>query len=67
MKIFIGMAVLLAGRVFGVSNAMAHPSVGCGCSFVPRNGSIATFFFGISDHKIIVGYFGLREGSHAQP
>lgn len=46
MKTFIGTAVLLAGTLFGVSNAMAHPSVGCGCSFVQRNGSVATYFFG---------------------
>jgi hypothetical protein len=47
MKTFIGTAVVLVGTVFGVSNTMANPSVGCGCSFVLRNGtSTATFFFG---------------------
>jgi hypothetical protein len=47
MKTFIGTAVVLVGTMFGVSNAMANPSVGCGCSFVLRNGtSVATFFFG---------------------
>jgi hypothetical protein len=47
MKTFIGTAVVLVGTVFGVSNTMANPSVGCGCSFVLRNGTTtATFFFG---------------------
>lgn len=46
MKTLIGTAVVLVGTMFGVSNAIAHPAVGCGCSFVLRNGSVATFFFG---------------------
>lgn len=46
MKTFIGTAVVLVGTMFGVSYAMANPSVGCGCAFVLRNGTVATFFFG---------------------
>jgi hypothetical protein len=47
MKTFIGTAVVLAGTMFGVSNSMANPSVGCGCSFVLRDHkTVAAFFFG---------------------
>jgi hypothetical protein len=47
MKTFIGTAVVLVGTMFGVSNSMANPSIGCGCSFVLTNQrSVAAFFFG---------------------
>jgi hypothetical protein len=53
MKTLLGTAVVLAGLTFGVSNAFANPSIGCGCSIVLRNGSVATFNFPHLEHEDI--------------
>jgi hypothetical protein len=53
MKTLLGTAVVLAGLTFGVSNAFAHPSIGCGCSIIERNGNVATFNFPDLEHEEI--------------
>jgi hypothetical protein len=53
MKPLLGTAVVLAGLTFGVSNAFAHPTIGCGCSIIDRNGHIATFNFPDLEHEEI--------------
>lgn len=56
MKTLLGTAVVLAGLTFGVSNAFANPSIGCGCTLVLRNGTTATFNFspgGALEHEDI--------------
>ena len=57
MKTPLGTAVVLAGLTFGVSNAFANPSIGCGCNIVLRgNGpsfTVATFNFPGIEHELI--------------
>jgi hypothetical protein len=53
MKTLLGTAVVLAGLTFGVSNAFAHPSIGCGCAFIDRNGHLAIFNFPDVEHEEI--------------
>jgi hypothetical protein len=43
MKKLLGIAIVAAGMTFGVSNASANPQIGCGCSVILRNGTVATF------------------------
>jgi hypothetical protein len=45
--------VVLAGLTFGVSNAFANPAIGCGCTVVQANGSVATFNFPDLEHEEI--------------
>jgi hypothetical protein len=51
MKTLLGTAVVLAGLTFGVSNAFANPSVGCGCSIVDRNKNVVAYVFPTLEHE----------------
>jgi hypothetical protein len=53
MKTLLGTAMVVAGLTFGVSNAFANPSIGCGCNIVLRNGNVATFNFPSLEHEEI--------------
>src|SRR5215472_4716815 len=53
MKTFLGTAVVLAGLTFGVSNAFAHPSIGCGCAIFVRTGHLGIFNFPDLEHEEI--------------
>jgi hypothetical protein len=53
MKTLLGAAVVLTGLTFGVSNSFAHPSIGCGCSIIDRNGNVGTFNFPDLEHEEI--------------
>src|SRR5215469_2224235 len=53
MKTLLGTAVVLAGLTFGVSNAFANPSIGCGCSIVDRNKMVVLFNFPQLEHEEI--------------
>ena len=46
MKTLLGTTVVLAGLIFGESNAFANPTIGCGCSVLLTNGALGTFNFG---------------------
>ena len=53
MKTLLGTAVVLAGLTFGVSNAFAHPSIGCGCKIIDRLGHLETLDFPDVEHEEI--------------
>ena len=60
MKTLLGTAVVLAGLTFGVSNAFANPSIGCGCNIVMRDGiTVVGFSFpGIEHQEVTVSESG---------